>query len=74
MTVKQKFILASRGAAMLASIGIALLPASQALASQGPGTTSGGAGAMTQLTMAIVVYGVSGAIVLAGLIGAVRQR
>jgi hypothetical protein len=49
-------------------------PVSHALASQGPGTTAGGASATTQLGMAILVYGLSAAVVLAGLIGALRQR
>jgi hypothetical protein len=52
----------------------ALLPASHALASQGPGGGPGTAGAFTQLVMAILVYGASAAIVAAGLIGALRQR
>jgi hypothetical protein len=51
-----------------------LLPASHALASQGPGGGPGTAGAITQLVMAILVYGASAAIVAAGLIGALRHR
>jgi hypothetical protein len=51
-----------------------LLPASHALASQGPGGGPGTAGAITQLVMAILVYGASAAIVAAGLVGALRHR
>ena len=48
------------------------LGASSALASQGPGVESGTASPLTQLVMAILVYGASAAIVGAGLIGALR--
>jgi hypothetical protein len=51
-----------------------LLPVSLALASQGPGGGPGTASAITQLVMAILVYGASAAIVAAGLIGALRHR
>jgi hypothetical protein len=51
-----------------------LLSAGSAFASQGPGTGPGTAGALTQLTMAILVYGASALIVGAGLIGALRRR
>jgi hypothetical protein len=50
-----------------------LLPAS-ALASQGPGGGMGSASSLTQVTMAVLVYGVSALIVGAGLIGALRRR
>ena len=50
-----------------------LLPAS-ALASQGPGGGMGAAGNLTQVAMAILVYGASALIVGAGLIGALRRR
>jgi len=50
------------------------LGASSALASQGPGVESGTASPLTQLVMAILVYGVSAAIVGAGLIGAMRRH
>jgi hypothetical protein len=53
---------------------LALLPAGHALASQGPGGGPGTASAITQLAMAILVYGASAAIIAAGLIGALRQR
>jgi hypothetical protein len=48
--------------------------ASAGLASQGPGAGPGTASDFTQLTMAIIVYGVSALVVGAGLIGAARQR
>lgn len=43
-----------------------------ALASQGPGGGMGTASPLTQLAMAILVYGTSAIVVGAGLIGAVR--
>jgi hypothetical protein len=53
---------------------IALLSANAALASQGPGGGPGTASHLTQLVMAIVVYGASALVVGAGLIGAARRR
>jgi hypothetical protein len=52
----------------------ALICASLALASQGPGGGPGTASHFTQLVMAIIVYGASALIVGAGLIGAARRR
>jgi hypothetical protein len=52
----------------------ALLSASPALASQGPGGGLGTASNFTQLTMAIIVWGASALVVGTGLIGAVRRR
>jgi hypothetical protein len=57
--------------AMLAVVGA---QSSQALASQGPGTSAGAASATTQTGMAFLVYGLSAAVVIAGLVGALRQR
>jgi hypothetical protein len=51
-----------------------LVPVGSALASQGPGGGMGTAGSLTQVTMAILVYGASALIVGAGLIGALRRR
>jgi hypothetical protein len=48
--------------------------ANAALASQGPGGGMGTASHLTQLAMAILVYGASALVVGAGLIGAVRGR
>ena len=52
---------------------VALIWAGAALASQGPGTNMGTAGHFTQLTMAVLVYGISALVVGAGLIGALRR-
>ena len=49
-----------------------LLGASSALAAQGPGGEAGSASPLTQLVMAILVYGASALIVGAGLIGTLR--
>jgi len=45
-----------------------------ALASQGPGTGPGTASSLTQLAMAVIVYGTSALLVAVGLIGAARGR
>ena len=52
----------------------ALLPAASAFASQGPGGGMGTASDLTQIAMAILVYGASALIVGAGLMGALRRR
>ena len=54
--------------------GAAILLAEVANASQGPGGGMGTASPFTQLLMAVIVYGTTGAIVVAGLIGAARGR
>jgi hypothetical protein len=51
-----------------------LLPAAGAFASQGPGGGMGTAGSLTQVAMAVLVYGASVLIVGTGLIGALRRR
>jgi hypothetical protein len=56
----------------LAIAASVLLGASTAVASQGPGVEAGSASPLTQLVMAILVYGASALIVGAGLIGALR--
>lgn len=59
----------------LAAIPSAILfPADAAFASQGPGGGMGTAGHLTQMAMAILVYGTSAIVVGAGLIGAARGR
>jgi hypothetical protein len=58
--------------ACVVTIAAALLWADAAFASQGPGGGPGTASSVTQLTMAIIVYGASALVVGAGLIGAVR--
>lgn len=45
-----------------------------ACASQGPGVMQGSAPAALQIAMAIVVYGGSGLLIAAGLIGAAKLR
>ena len=59
-------------AAVATAAGV--LCAGAALASQGPGGGPGTASSFTQLAMAILVYGASGLVIGAGLIGAARQR
>ncbi len=54
------------------SCGSAMLCASVAQASQGPGGGMGTASHLTQAVMAVAVYGTSGTVVAAGLIGALR--
>ncbi|WP_426612633.1 hypothetical protein [Bradyrhizobium sp. McL0616] len=56
----------------LAITASVLLSASSALAAQGPGVEAGTASPLTQLVMAILVYGASALIIGAGLIGALR--
>jgi hypothetical protein len=64
----------SRAAISAAIIVAEVSWANAALASQGPGGGQGTAGHLTQLTMAILVYGASALVVSAGLIGAARGR
>src|SRR5882672_1968248 len=52
----------------------ALLATGPALASQGPGGGPGTASSITQLVMAVIVYGTSALVVGAGLIGVTRRR
>ena len=58
----------------VAVVSAMLLPAASALASQGPGGGMGAASTLTQVTMAVLVYGASALIVGAGLIGALRRH
>jgi hypothetical protein len=60
--------------ALAGASAAALLSASAAFASQGPGGGPGTASGFTQLAMAIIVYGVSALVVGVGLIGAARRR
>ena len=68
------FFRSSRAALAVLSAGASLVTASAASASQGPGIAPGTASAVTQLGMAIVVYGASASVIAAGLIGAMRRR
>lgn len=45
-----------------------------AQASQGPGAGMGTASHLTQMMMAVLVYGTSAIVIAAGLIGALRRR
>ena len=51
-----------------------LLPIGSALASQGPGGGMGTASSLTQIAMAVIVYGASALVIGTGLIGAIRRR
>jgi hypothetical protein len=62
----------SRAAIAAAVVVMEVSWANAALASQGPGGGMGTAGHLTQVAMAILVYGASALVVAAGLIGAVR--
>lgn len=59
------------GAAALAGSIVAI---DVALASQGPGGGAGTASRLTQMLMAVAVYGTTGVIAAAGLIGAARRH
>jgi hypothetical protein len=74
--VPREIVMSRRNSSALrAAIAAAmLLPAASAFASQGPGGGMGTASSLTQLTMAVLVYGASALIVGAGLIGALRRR
>jgi hypothetical protein len=51
-----------------------LLPIGSALASQGPGGGMGTASNLTQVVMAVIVYGAAALVIGTGLIGAMRRR
>jgi hypothetical protein len=51
-----------------------LLPVGNALASQGPGGGMGTASSLTQMAMAVIVYGAAALLIGTGLIGAMRRR
>ena len=62
----------SRAASAVIPAVAVLVSADAAFASQGPGGGMGTASPLTQLAMAIIVYGASAIVVGAGLIGAAR--
>jgi hypothetical protein len=64
----------SRTALAAASIVAGMSWADAAFASQGPGGGIGTASHLTQVAMAILVYGASALFISAGLIGAARGR
>ncbi len=66
--LKLKFLVARAVTAAFVSMPVV------AAASQGPGGGPGTAGHLTQLTMAIVVYGGCALIVAAGLVGGLRSQ
>ena len=74
MTSSRKMLRISAFAFAATSMLAALLSASPALASQGPGGGPGTASDFTQLAMAILVWGASALVVGAGLIGAARRH
>jgi len=63
-----------RAAVVVASMVAGSCWAGAAFASQGPGAGPGTASGLTQLAMAVIVYGTSALVVAAGLIGAARGR
>jgi hypothetical protein len=69
----RKAVWIARGASVASGLS-ALLAASAALASQGPGTGVGTASSFIQVTMAVLVYGTAALVVCVGLIGAVRRH
>ena len=74
MTTSCMRIPMSRAALAAATVVTEMFCNGAALASQGPGGGIGTAGHLTQVAMAIVVYGASALVVGAGLIGAARGR
>jgi hypothetical protein len=67
--------LSTRGRLACAALTLpAILGIDVALAAQGPGTGMGTASHLTQVTMAVLVYGTSAIVIAVGLIGALRRR
>ena len=73
MALSRKTHRASHLALAATATVAALLCSGAAFASQGPGGGPGTASSLTQLAMAIIVYGTSALVVGAGLIGAARR-
>jgi len=65
---------ASISRALLTAFAAAAISNGAAFASQGPGGGLGTASHVTQMAMAVLVYGVAAIVVCAGLIGAMRRR
>jgi hypothetical protein len=74
MTTSSMRVPTSRAALAAAAIVTEMFCNGAALASQGPGGGMGTAGHLTQVAMAVLVYGGSALVVGAGLIGAARGR
>jgi hypothetical protein len=68
------FLKNSRISCAIAAACARALSAGSAFASQGPGGGMGAASSLTQIAMAVIVYGASALIIGTGLIGAVRRR
>src|SRR6266436_1902152 len=68
-----RYRISRAGSAVIPSMAV-LLSTDTAFASQGPGGGMGTSSPLTQLAMAIIVYGASAIVVGAGLIGAARGR
>jgi hypothetical protein len=60
--------------AAVAAACTVLLPVGNAFASQGPGGGMGTASSLTQIAMAVIVYGAAALVIGTGLIGALRRR
>lgn len=74
MATSRKHHAASRAAMTAAIIITGMSCSGAALASQGPGGAMGTASHLTQVAMAILVYGASALVIAAGLIGAARRQ
>jgi len=74
MTSSRTRPLISRLGVTTTAMAVSLWWAHAAFASQGPGGGQGTAGSLTQLAMAILVYGASALVIGTGLIGAMRRR
>jgi hypothetical protein len=55
-------------------VALALLPAGHAFAARAPAGGPGTASPLTQLVMAIIVYGTAAVVIATGLISALRRR
>jgi hypothetical protein len=64
----------SRCAFASASTALALFPANHVLASQGAGGGPDAVSAVTQLAVALIIYGASAVVISAGLIDALRDQ
>jgi len=58
-------------ASVVATLTLALIWADAAVASQSPGVAAGAASSLSQVMMAILIYGASALVVASGLIGAI---
>ena len=73
----REIVMSQKNSRILCAVAAACavaLSAGSAFASQGPGGGVGTASSLTQIAMAVIVYGASALIVGTGLIGALRRR